>query len=174
MIRHRRALFASSPVVALPVAMIQPPFRAALMTLIGPPSLLTSRPFTARFAAIAMSTVAVRAQEEGRQAIRAETGPLHQYRFVRRHACPQAACWTPAPVRVSLDLSVWSHLPEGDDIGASTVGAVGALLSCRLPCPPYSVPMIGRTAPAAYDVASGTSLRKLRFQMIDDTPPSTG
>ena len=43
----------------------------------------------------------------------------------------------------------WSHLPEGDDIGASTVGAVGALLSCRLPCPPYSVLMIGRTAPPA-------------------------
>ena len=37
------------------------------------------------------------------------------------------AYWTPAPVRVRLDLSVGSHLPEGDDIGASTVGAVGAL-----------------------------------------------
>lgn len=149
MIRHRGALLASLPVVALAVAMVQPSFRAALMPLIGPPPLLSSRPCAAGLAAIAMATVAVRTQEEGRQAVRPETGPLHQYRFVRRHACPQAACWTPAPVRVSLDLSVWSHLPEGDDIGASTVGAVGALLSCRLPCPPYSVPMIGRTAPAA-------------------------
>lgn len=149
MIRHLGALLASLPVVALAVAMIQPSFRAALMTLIGAPPLLSSRPCAAGLAAIAMSTVAVRTQEEGRQAVRPETGPLHQYRFMRRHACPQAACWTPAPVRVSLDLSVWSHLPEGDDIGASTVGAVGALLSCRLPCPPYSVPMIGRTAPPA-------------------------
>lgn len=149
MIRHGGALFTPLPVVALAVAMIQPSFRAALMTLIGPPPLLSSRPFAAGLAAIAMPTVAVRTQKEGRQAVRAETGPLHQYRFMRRHACPQATRWTPAPVCVSLDLSVWSHLPEGDDIGASTVGAVGALLSCRLSCPPYSVPMIGRTAPAA-------------------------
>ena len=170
MIRHGGAFFAPLPVVALAVAMIESPFRAALMTLIGPPPLLSPRPFAAGVAAITMSTVAVRAQEEGHQAVRAETGPLHQYRFMRRHACPQAARWTPAPVRVSLDLSVWSHLPEGDDIGASTVGAVGALFSCRLSCPPYSVPMIGRTAPPALDdVASGKSLRKLRFQMIDDS-----
>jgi len=149
MIRHLGALFAPLPVVALAVTMIQPSFRAALMTLIGPPSLLSPRAFAAALAAIATAPVAVRAQKEGRQAVRAETGPLHQYRFMRRHACPQAARWTPAPVRVSLDLSVWSHLPEGDDIGASTVGAVGALLSCRLTCSPYSVPMIGRTAPPA-------------------------
>lgn len=149
MIRHVGTLFASLPVAALAVAMIQPSFRAALMTLIGPPPLLSSRPCAAGLAAIAMPTVAVRTQEEGRQAVRPETGPLHQYRFMRRHACPQAACWTPAPVRVSLDLSVGSHLPEGDDIGASTVGAVGALFSCRLSCPPYCAPMIGRTAPPA-------------------------
>lgn len=170
MIRHAGASVALLPVVALTVAMIQPSFRAALMTLIGPPPLLSPRPFAAGSAAIAMPTVAVRAQKEGCPAVRAETGPLHQYRFMRRHAYPQAARWTPAPIRVSLDLTVWSHLPEGDDIGASTVGAVGALLSCRLTCPPYSVPMIGRTAPPALDdVASGKSLRKLRFQMIDDT-----
>jgi hypothetical protein len=120
-----------------------------LMTLIGPPPLLSPRPLAAGLAAIAMPTVAVRTQEEGRQAVPAETGPLHQYRFMRRHACPQAAWWTPAPVRVSLDLSVWSHLPEGDDIGPSTVGAVGALLSCRLSCTTYTVAMIGPTAPAA-------------------------
>ena len=81
------------------------------------------------------------------------------------------AYWTPAPVRVSLDLFVGSHLPGGDDIGASTVSAVGALLSCRLSCSPYCEPMIGRTrASGAHDVASGPKLRKLRFQMIDDIP----
>ena len=90
MIRHRRTLFAPLPVVALSVAMIEPPFWAALMTLIGPPPLLSPRPLAAGLAAIAMSTVAMRAQEERRQALRAETGPLHQYRFMRRHACPQA------------------------------------------------------------------------------------
>ena len=86
MIRHARALLASLPVVALPVAMIQPPFRAALMTLIGPPTLLPSGAFTASRAAIAISPVAVRAEEKSRQAVCAETSPLHQYRFVRRHA----------------------------------------------------------------------------------------
>jgi hypothetical protein len=83
-----------------------------LMTLIGPPPLLSSRPCAAGLAAIAMPTVAVRTQEEGRQAVRPETGPLHQYRFMPRHACPQAACWTPAPVRVSLDLSVGLTFPK--------------------------------------------------------------
>lgn len=90
MIRHRGALFAPLPVVALAVAMIEPPFRAALMTLIGPPPLLSPRPFATGLAAITMSTVAVRAQEKGRQAVHAETGPLHQYRFMRRPVCPQA------------------------------------------------------------------------------------
>ena len=67
MLCHRRALVALTlPVLALAVAMIEPPFRAALMTLVGAPLLLSSRPSTARWAAIAMSTVAVRAQEEGR------------------------------------------------------------------------------------------------------------
>jgi hypothetical protein len=64
--RHRGAFFAPLPVVALAVAMIQSPFRAALMTLIGPPPLLSSRLATAHCAAIAMSSVAVRAQEERR------------------------------------------------------------------------------------------------------------
>lgn len=94
MIRHVGAFLAPLPVVALAVAMIQPSFRAALMTLIGPPPLLSPRPFAAGLAAIAMSTVAVRAQEEGRQAVRAETGPLQQYRSMRRHACPQAGLFT--------------------------------------------------------------------------------
>lgn len=86
MIRHARAFVASLPIVALPVAMIQPPFRAALMTLIGPPPLLASGVFTASRAAIAMSPVTVRAEKKGRQAVCAKTSPLHQYRFVRRHA----------------------------------------------------------------------------------------
>jgi hypothetical protein len=47
MIRHGGALFAPLPIVALAVAMIQPSFRAALMTLIDPPPLLSPRPFTA-------------------------------------------------------------------------------------------------------------------------------
>jgi hypothetical protein len=43
MIRHVGALFAPLPVVALAVAMIQPSFRAALMTLIGPPTVFVPK-----------------------------------------------------------------------------------------------------------------------------------
>ena len=67
MLCHRRALVALTvPVLALAVAMIEPPFRAALMTLVGAPLLLSPRPATAPCTAIAMSTVAVRAQEKSR------------------------------------------------------------------------------------------------------------
>ena len=107
MIRHARTLSALPlPVLSLPIAMIEPPFWAPLMTLIGSPSLLASRPLAAHLTAIAMSTVAVRTEKKGGQTIRVKASPLQQYRFVRRHACPQAvqSRWTPAPVRVSLDL----------------------------------------------------------------------
>jgi hypothetical protein len=59
MIRHGRAFFAPLPVAALAVPMIQPSFRAALMTLIGAPLLLSPRPFAAGPAAVAMPTVAM-------------------------------------------------------------------------------------------------------------------
>lgn len=113
MIRHARAFPALPlPVLALAVAMIEPPFRAALMTLIGAPPLLASRPSAAYITAIAVPTVAVRANEEGRQAVRAKTSPLQQYRFVRRHASSRRAGHR-HPFRVSLDLSVWSRLLTG-------------------------------------------------------------
>jgi hypothetical protein len=107
MIRHARTLFTLPlPVLALPIAMIEHPFRAALMTLIGSPPLLASGPLAAHLTAIAMSAVAVGTDEKSGQAIRAQASPLQQYRFVRRHAGLQAVSsrWTPAPVRVSLDL----------------------------------------------------------------------
>lgn len=60
MIRHARAWDALSlPILALPVAVIEPPFRAALMALIGAPALLPPRRTAARGAAIPMPAVAV-------------------------------------------------------------------------------------------------------------------
>src|SRR4030095_9832111 len=70
-------------------------------------------------------------------------------------------------LRVSLDLSVGSHLHEVTH-QASTVGAVGAF-------PPLpstiqrSDDWTDDCASGADDVASGPTLRKLRFQMIDDS-----
>ncbi len=91
MIRHAGLLFTGralppGPILPLAVAMIEPPFGTALMTLIGAPPLFAAGALTAGLAAIAMPPVAVRTQEKGRQAIRAKAGPLPQYRFVRRHA----------------------------------------------------------------------------------------
>jgi hypothetical protein len=71
-----------------------------------------------------------------------------------------------ALLRVSLDLSVGSHLHEVTH-QASTVGAVGAFP----PLPSTIQRSDGWTddcASGADDVASGPTLRKLRFQMIDD------
>jgi hypothetical protein len=65
---------------------IQAAFRAALMTLVGAPLLLTPRPGAAFVAAIAMPSVTVRAKKEGHQAVDAQTNPLQQYRAVLRHA----------------------------------------------------------------------------------------
>ena len=147
MIRHDRALRAPpSPILVLAVAVIEPPFQAALIALVRAPALLAPRPAAARHAAIPVPAVAVRAKEEHRPAVRAKANSLQQYRFVRRHACRRRG-WTTAPFRVSLDLFARSYLldTKGDDIGASTVGAVGAL-SCNRLCPPYSVLMIGRTS----------------------------
>ena len=108
LIRHAGSCV-TFPVCPLPVPMIEPPFGAALMALIGAPALLTPDRTAARGAAIPMPAVAVRANEEHRPAIRAQAKPLQQYRLMRRHACPQAG-WTKAPFRVSLDLFAWSHL----------------------------------------------------------------
>jgi hypothetical protein len=106
MIRHAQTRSASSsPILALPVTVIQPPFRTALMALIGASTLFAPCPAAARVVAISMSAVALRTEEEHRPAIRAKAKPLQQYRIKRRHACRRRG-WTTAPVRVSLDLSV--------------------------------------------------------------------
>src|SRR5215467_7420070 len=102
MIRHARAWGASSSsILALPVAVIEPPFRAALIPLIGAPALLPPRRTAAHGTAIPMSAVAVRANKEHRPAIGAQAKPLQQYRLMRRHACRRQS-WTTAPFRVSL------------------------------------------------------------------------
>jgi hypothetical protein len=89
----------------------------------------------------------------------------------RAPPCLEQAGWTPAPVSCQFKpVCLVSPSHGGDDIGASTVGTVGAL-----PLPPI-LSTIQRPddrtddrASGADDVASGSTLRKLRFQMIDDT-----
>ena len=82
----------SFAVLALPVAMVEPSFRALLVPSVGTPPLTPSCQFAARGAAITVSTIAVRADEKRRLALWAKANPLPQNCFLvnLRHASPQA------------------------------------------------------------------------------------
>jgi hypothetical protein len=87
MIRHGDALLlAAMAVCTLAVAMIEGAFQAALVALIGATPLLASGVGAALRAAVAMSAIAVLAEEEGSQTLLAWTYPLQQDCAVRRHA----------------------------------------------------------------------------------------
>ena len=93
MIRHARwRLPAAAPVIALPVAMIEPSFGALLVAAVGASPLLATGLLAALVAAVAVSAVAVRTDEENRVAALTEANPLPQNRFAmnHRHASSQA------------------------------------------------------------------------------------
>ena len=93
MIRHARwRLPAAAPVIALPVAMIEPSFGALLVPAVGAPSLAGSGLLTAWGAAVALSAIAVRADEEHCVTLATEANSLPEYRFTVtcRHAPSQA------------------------------------------------------------------------------------
>lgn len=73
MIRHGDALLlpAAMAVRTLAVAMIERAFRATLVALIGAAPLLASGVSAALPAAVAVSAIAVLAEKEGRQTLRA-------------------------------------------------------------------------------------------------------
>lgn len=79
-------LLAALAVCPLAVAMIERAFQAALVALIGAAMLLAPGVGAALRTAVAMSAIAVLAEEEGSQTLRAWTYPLQQDRAVRRHA----------------------------------------------------------------------------------------
>ena len=94
MIRHARwRLPAAAPVIALPVAMIEPSFGALLVAGVGAPSLVEAGTLTAWGAAVALSAIAVRADEEHCVTLATEANSLPEYRFAMncRHASSQAA-----------------------------------------------------------------------------------
>ena len=72
--------------------MIEQPFRALLMALVGLPPLLAPGPVAAQSTAIAVSAIAVRADKEHSVALLAETNPVLEKRVAvfRRHAWLQA------------------------------------------------------------------------------------
>ncbi|HEY1803749.1 MAG TPA: hypothetical protein VGG45_04660 [Terracidiphilus sp.] len=72
--------------------MIELPFRAPLVAPVGAPALLTAGLFAALGAAVAVSAIAVCADEENRPAALTKTELLPQNRFAvnHRHASSQA------------------------------------------------------------------------------------
>jgi hypothetical protein len=93
LIRHARLrLTAAAPVITLTIAMIEPSFRALLVAAVGAPSLPEAGLLTALDAAVALSPIAVRADEKHCVAVVIETNSLPEYRFAMncRHASSQA------------------------------------------------------------------------------------
>jgi hypothetical protein len=83
---------AAAPVIALTIAMIEPPFGALLVAAVGAPSLAGSGTLTTWSAAVALSAIAVRADEEHRVTLATEANSLPEYCFAMscRHASSQA------------------------------------------------------------------------------------
>ena len=79
LIRHARCLRLSAPVVALPVLMIQSPFRTPLVARVGAAMLIGSGGAAAIVAAIAMPAVAMLADPE--HGLAAATQPLKENCF---------------------------------------------------------------------------------------------
>jgi hypothetical protein len=90
----RNAAFnlASLAVLALAVAMIESSFRTLLVPPVGAPSLTPARKLAALGAAIAVSAITVRADEENRVTLCSKANSLPQNCFVvnLRHASSQA------------------------------------------------------------------------------------
>jgi hypothetical protein len=82
----------AASVRVLAIAMIELPFGALLVASVGAPPLLPTGLLTALVAAVAVSAVAVRADEENRVAALSKANPLPQNRFAmnHRHASSQA------------------------------------------------------------------------------------
>jgi hypothetical protein len=93
LIRHAQLhLTETAAVLPLTIAMIEPTFGALLVALIGGPPLPAAGLQAALLAAVAMSAIAVRADEEYRVAGLTKANPLPQNRFAmnHRHASSQA------------------------------------------------------------------------------------
>jgi hypothetical protein len=78
----------AAPVLLLPVAMVEPAFRAPLVTGVGPTPLLDASLFAALDAAIAMAAIAVRADEKHRATLFAHTKSLPENRFAVNRRYP--------------------------------------------------------------------------------------
>jgi hypothetical protein len=106
LIRHARLRLAA-PILALPVAMVEPAFRATLVAAVGAAPLPESCFGTAGDAAIALSTITVLTDPEHRVASAATANPLTENYFAMNRQRPSMAGWTTGngswQVRTSFD-----------------------------------------------------------------------
>ena len=111
----------------LPVAMIEPAFRALLVACISASPLLPAGLLAAGGAAIAMSTVAVGADEEHGVALLAETESLQEYRFAvsLRHASSQAGTRQRHSLRGRLEPPLFGLPDEGCRTGTLPLPTTG-------------------------------------------------
>jgi hypothetical protein len=97
----------ATPVLALPVAMIELAFRALLVPGVGHSPLLKASFLAASDAAIAMAAIAVRADEKHHETLFAQADSLPENRFVvsRRHAPSPAGARQRQRLRDRLETS---------------------------------------------------------------------
>jgi len=86
LIRHAR-LRAALTILPLPVAVIESPFRALLMSAVGAPPLMKSRLVPATEAAVALTAITAGTEKKDRATFAAATNPSPQNGLaVNRHA----------------------------------------------------------------------------------------
>ena len=117
------------PVVALPVPVVQPSFRAALIAAVGFTALPEPRCPAARFAAVALSAVAVRADEKLSAAIAAQTKPRAKNRFAVFHHAHSGRTLTTAIVswQVRTIFNAWWPCHKGCQAGTPPVARRGSI-----------------------------------------------
>jgi hypothetical protein len=90
LIRHAR-LHAALTILPLPVAVIEPPFRALLMSAVGAPPLMEPSLAPATEAAVALTAITVGTEKKDRAAFAAAANPSPQDRFAGNRHAPSRA-----------------------------------------------------------------------------------
>jgi len=120
-------LKASTPILPLPVAVIEPAFRALLVPYVGASPLSPAGLFAASAAAIAMPAIAVGTDEEQSVTLLAETDSLQENRFAvsLRHASSQAGTRQRHSLRGRVEPPLFGLPDEGCRTGTLPLPTTG-------------------------------------------------
>ena len=137
MIRHAglSSRFApAQPILALPVSMIQPSFRALLVATIGAAPLLETSLLAAGQATVTLAVIAVPAQEKHSTAFATQANPQPQnHVLVNRHRLRRRLDKATISWQLSLELA-WMRCPDpkGSPSGTPPLPTTGFPYSSRL------------------------------------------